>query len=218
VDGTPDTLGQGGAAYLDGGATITLDFARLADNSADDGSAVLANGSASKVIVRDALIAGNRDGQSTFDLLNDAQLQLTGSTFVDDRSSASMVHLSGSTATFDTDIVYDPGASVIGFDGVVVVETHCVLSHEDFNPSNDVRVGDPMFVGAAGGDYRLAAGSPAIDACGDPPFLAGDPDFLKAPRGVDQPDVVDNGGVFDLGAFERQLPDLVFADGFEDGP
>jgi hypothetical protein len=55
---------------------------------------------------------------------------------------------------------------------------------------------DPVFTDAAGGDYSLGAGSPAVDAGTNRAWMAGGVDAAGQPRRV-------NGRV-DLGAFERQ--------------
>ena len=65
--------------------------------------------------------------------------------------------------------------------------------------------GDPQFVDAANGDYRLASGSPCIDA-GSNSFVQGDRDLAGNPRIVN--------GTVDIGCYEWQnvpvapLPDL----------
>ncbi|MFN7941502.1 MAG: hypothetical protein U0X73_07865 [Thermoanaerobaculia bacterium] len=65
---------------------------------------------------------------------------------------------------------------------------------------------DPLFVDPGGGDYRLAAGSPAVDA-GEAVFASVGPfDLAHGPRRL--------GGEIDLGALERGG---IFADGFEVG-
>jgi hypothetical protein len=55
--------------------------------------------------------------------------------------------------------------------------------------------GDPQFVNAAGGDFRLKSTSPCINA-GDNTFVSGSADFDGVPRVV--------GGTVDMGAYEYQ--------------
>jgi hypothetical protein len=84
-------------------------------------------------------------------------------------------------------------------------------NHQVFSGSPEVSaeslIGiDPEFVDAASGDYRLAAGSPAVGA-GDAGFASVGPfDAVHGPRVV--------GAELDLGALERGA---LFADDFEHG-
>lgn len=75
--------------------------------------------------------------------------------------------------------------------------------------------GAPTFVDAAHGDYHLAPTSLGVD---DAP-AAGGGDLERKPRAVDLPDVPNQFGPMDLGAFEIQPScsnaDTVFCDGFD---
>jgi hypothetical protein len=72
---------------------------------------------------------------------------------------------------------------------------------------------DPMFADATGGDYRLSAGSPSIDAADNTAVPAGVTlDLAGSPRFADDPDTVDTGVpggdggdlIVDMGAYEFQ--------------
>ena len=68
---------------------------------------------------------------------------------------------------------------------------------------------DPMFVDPDNGDYRLAAGSPCIDAGDNTAVPAGiTTDLDGNPRFVDDPSTIDSGNgdppIVDMGAFEFQ--------------
>ena len=70
---------------------------------------------------------------------------------------------------------------------------------------------DPAFVSIGGGDYRLSAGSPCIDAANNAASPAGTfGDLLNQPRFTDDPATVDTGAgvapLCDMGCFEFQPP------------
>src|SRR5690606_35937445 len=158
------------------------------------------------------IVDANAAPSASLRIQDGAQLNLTGSTLAADASGGSILSLASASANLDSSIVYDPGATAVLLAGTPTLQPRCVLSPSDFHPAGDVRVGDPDFLDAAGGDYRLGSGSDAIDACNGAGFFANETDFAELPRGVDLPEVPDLGGAFDLGAYERQieLPDDVF--------
>ena len=88
-----------------------------------------------------------------------------------------------------------------------------MIASDDFDPSGDVRVLDPQFLDAAMHDYRLADQSLAVDAC--EPSNGYGRDYALRLRGIDQIDVADNGGPYDIGAYEMPSRDVIFADPFE---
>ncbi len=93
---------------------------------------------------------------------------------------------------------------------LVTVDHNLIDGTQDYEGATDGLDpvhGDPLFVSAAGADFHLLAGSPAIDS-GSPDLApAADFDGLPRPQGL---------GV-DIGAFELSDPAAVFADGFEAG-
>ena len=217
--GDAGTPGEGGGIFTEGG-NVSLAYARLTGNQAGQGAAAFVTGNGGGLLLRNAIVDANAAPSASLRIQDGAQLNLTGSTLAADASGGSMLSLSSASANLDSSIVYDPGATVVASTGPSTLQTRCVLSHSDFHAAGDVRVGDPDFTNAAGGDFRLGPGSDALDACDGAGFFADETDFAEMPRGVDLAEVPDLGGAFDLGAHERQpeLPDAVFGDGFEDPP
>ena len=80
----------------------------------------------------------------------------------------------------------------------------------------------PLFVNAAAGDYRLAAGSPCIDAGSTLTFTGPSMDLDGYARIVDDPDSDNTGfalanGAIDMGAYEFQPVDSCPSDVDDDG-
>lgn len=76
-------------------------------------------------------------------------------------------------------------------------------------------VGTVQFKDSGSSDYRLAeTDTIAIDVCSDSNYTPGN-DFQNRPRGVDNPNVADVLGLYDLGVFEYDDNDLIFLSTFE---
>jgi predicted outer membrane repeat protein len=113
------------------------------------------------------------------------------------------------------------GGSFLGLGGLT---GRCLMASNSTGMVESVEhftlTSDPGFVDAAAGNLRLNPDSPAVDYCDDSAYTAFWNDTDMQPRGVDLPGNPNgspgvSGGLFDLG-FDELLPDLVFADRFED--
>lgn len=113
-------------------------------------------------------------------------------------------------------IVWQPGKVTLDSQGVEEGDVRYLLASDLANIPPDATnlVADPRFVDAEGGDLHLDIASPAID------YAPGTnlPEADDQPRVLDLPDIEDEFGPQDLGAYERQeapFDDVIFADGFE---
>ncbi len=208
--------GSGGGTYLLGNANLSMAHALLAGNQAQNGGAVYAIGSGAGTYLTSAVIEHNAGAGHSFRMEAGATLNLRGVTLANDDSASGMIALSGATATLDTSIIYDTGAVIITRVPATAntVTSNCVMAHASYvSDSGAAVIGNPLFVNAVAGDYKLTAASPAIDACATSSFTSTDTDYAELPRGFDVTGVANNPGPFDLGAFERQT--VLFTDSFE---
>ena len=165
------------------------------------------------VVVYDTLIADNSadsGGDGFYCFRCNCRLR---STTVADNDGDGLYFQGDSTAFVDNCILWDNTNDlyVDGFSSATL-RYSCV---SDTDTGEGVIHSDPLFVDQAGGDYRLAAASPCIDAGdGDTAAFV---DFFGSSR-VDDPDVTDTGtgnpAYIDIGFHERAV---IFSDGFETG-
>lgn len=192
-----NTAARAGAVETYGGGNTTYTNCLFVGNSAtgsNAGGAIWIGVSSSVVTMRCCTVAGNT---STF-------------------TGAGVQTTSGGIAIISNSILWgNSGAGglvaanqVNNGGGTNSVSYSVVLG--GFSGTANLNV-DPKFTNAAGGDYSLAADSPAIDAGNNALVLAGTTtDLAGAPRFVDIADVADTGAgtapIVDRGAYERQVP------------
>ena len=200
---------------------VVLAGARLLDNR---GSSIFADtclsiecDSDSQLIIRNSLVAYHPEAPVLAQLNIGSTLEILSSTITWTGTSPdphSILQVNGAV-TIRRSIVWEPGRDLIG--GLVpfgvVADEVLVADASELGGQANILVGDPLFVAAGGGDFHLAANSPAVDVATAHPGLQWDADGY--PRQVDLPDRPNGLGAADLGAFERQLSDSIFSDGFD---
>jgi hypothetical protein len=218
IAGSPTLPGQGGGLFAAAGGRISTQIAAFRDNSASEGAAAMASGAGSSLNIASTLLTRNASAGSSAGAVlaatDTAELRILSSTLSGNPSNNSLLARSNSRVDVVASILYDFQPVIVTTGGSSnTLSTLCVFAHENFDPGGDVRVSDPGFSNATGGDYSLRLDSAAVDACNG--VDAFPRDSRNQPRGVDLLEVIDVDGVFDAGAIERQRPDAVFANGFE---
>jgi hypothetical protein len=200
---------------------VVLAGARLLDNR---GSSVFSDtclsiecNTSSQLIIRNSLVAYHPETPVLAQLTYGGTLEILSSTITGTGTSPeplSVFQTSGSIA-IRRSILWEPGRDLIG--GLapvsVIADEVLVADAGDLAAQAHILVGNPLFIAAGGGDFHLAGTSPAVDVATAHPGLQWDADGY--PRQVDLPDRPNGLDAADLGAFERQLDDTIFADAFE---
>ena len=196
---------QGSAIYTLGGSLELRSTAISGNLGSDADSAALAlNGQGEDSILENVLLAGNSDHAIRIgDLAAGGSPVLLASMTAVDHVGAAVVLADepGVSVDFDNVLLWANGLqSVDGLSGAASAVQRCSLFQ---GGQLGALAGDPLLTANPRGDYRLGAGSPAIDACGVGPVRDLDGNSRDATS--------------DIGAFEfgGALPDAIFADGFE---
>jgi len=205
--------GQGGGLFADLGGRVTFLVGELRGNGSEQGSAGMAAGNNATLTLDSVLVSGNIGDGGTLLASSAATLDLQGITLTGEPGSGPLLGIADATLNVLDSIIHQPARVAAAIAGASTISTDCVVSHENFHPGGDVRVFDPGFIDAAQGDYRLRLDSQALDACSNSTSF--NVDVRDNPRGVDLPEIPDIGGPYDAGAFETQVGDRLFADGFD---
>ncbi len=227
----PDWLGGGVLNVL---SNLTVHNGRFSDNSARQGGALDTDGGT--VALFGCAFTGNEatevGGGGVF--AESATIQVINATFTgNDGPAGDALDLLGGTATLANSIVWND--SIVLGGGATLTATYSDIQG-GFPGTGNIDQ-DPLFVDEPGGDLRLGAGSPCIDAAnngavpadtgdldGDgnvaepvPLDLEGDPRFVDDPGTVDTGNPGAGGPIVDMGAHEFQLPSPCPADLDGDG-
>lgn len=127
--------------------------------------------------------------------------------------AAPMFNVGNGLLELSRSIIWQPGRPIIG--NSLILNSGYLLVHDtsQFPPDPNIRSADPRFVDPADGNWQLKPNSPALDSA---PILETPlQDLARASRVVDLPQATNLAGPVDLGPWERQESDVLFADGFD---
>ncbi len=217
--------GLGGAFYVADGGELNLSQSYLQRNRADIGTAIFASGETVEIFIEGSVFNNNgdegSDGFSDFGVIsvfNGASVDIRHATIVDNNLTSSVFGVGltvNSSLTLFNSIVHDPGSGNLFGPDNGPLNINCLLTHEDSSFSGtQVLVDDPQFFNRLGEDFHLNPSSPAIDMCQSIPMLR-PLDIDAELRGWDDPDNNNGLGVFDAGADESYINDVIFENNFE---
>jgi hypothetical protein len=219
---------QGGGLYVEF-RSLTLGAVEVTNNTAVAGGGMFlenGGGTPNSHLVSNSLIANNQATNGSGGGIRQAQdstLTVTNATIMGNSSSGfaggGVANGANSTATFTNCIV--GGSSPDDFAGAGATIVTYSNVEDGFAGIGNIST-LPLFVDAGAGDYRLAAGSPCIDAGNTLVFTGPAMDLDGAARIVDDPATTNTGfalaaGAIDMGAYEVQAVDTCPADANGDG-
>ena len=218
---------RGGGIALSAGAGAALSHSVIRDNTSADSPAISLRGAASDLRVLGSVIARNRcsggNGLCAPIHTSGGKLRFSYTTIADNTAGASVpspIYADGAGGEPTTRVeVYSSLVSghsrLYSQNGAVATDAgDCLLISEGQVPGGFTRsdVAPIAFTDAARGDYRLRAGTAAIDFCDASRLQTEDPDIDGIVRGLESPGNANDFGAYDLGAFEFER---IFAGGFE---
>ena len=215
--------GTGGALQNDQGF-LKISSAYFEENDGRTGSVLYAFGSNSHNIFEGSVFNhNNNQGNGDNYVIRAAvssSVEISYSTFADNYIANTSVFgiTSDSTLSLYSSIVNEPEGDVLaanpGTTNIV-----CIMAHELNSFTGAIRfLGDPLFVNRTMRDYHLSRNSPAIDACNvsnstSPIAQYKDIDFEN--RGIDDLNINNIFGLYDIGADETLVVDIIFSNGFD---
>ncbi len=218
-------VGLGGAFYVADDGELNISQSYLEENRADFGTAISASGENALVTLEGVVLDDNgdegNDGFSDFSVIRadlGATVAIRHSTVVDNSVQNSIfdvgVALDSSMVLLNS-IVHDPSSGNLFGPVSGPLTISCLMAHEGSSFSgNQVVIDDPEFIDRMGGNFHLNPISPAIDMCQGVPMI--NPLDIDAElRGWDDPESNNGLGVYDAGADESYVNDVIFKNGFE---
>jgi predicted outer membrane repeat protein len=175
---------SGGAIQLQLAAELVLENTAIISNSAALGSGVMSASNGDHLEITNSLFAENT-GKALF-IANDAFLDLVQTTFAGNEWAID-IDDNGATVNAGNNIIW---GNDFGVESAIALAAGCSIAQNGVGGI----VADPLFHSTGRGDYRLQAGSPAVDACNI--GTDRDLDGVGRPQGAD----------YDMGAFELGPP------------
>ncbi len=209
----------GGAFYAQSGAELYITKTLFNRNRAD--LAVIASVWGNALLNIDSSIvafnANNGEGgfndEYLFNVFSGGLFNLSFSTIGNNFTPSAMIRNGGTRVQLIGSIIYDPDSSIYTTVTSGILNAECLVLSDDENiTGTDILLEEPSFISAVSGDFHLLPNSPAIDLCAPDTLVIQDLD-LNA-RGIDVPNMPNNEGPYDAGAYEFR-PDLIFGNGFE---
>ncbi|NOX60689.1 MAG: hypothetical protein GXP42_01875 [Chloroflexi bacterium] len=189
----PDEWG-GGGLLIGEGASPVIEDSVIVDNSVGGGAGAVRVGDASFTMMN-TLVAGNSGRPAIH--ANNASMTLINVTLADNGPHGGIL-LNQSHGTILNSILWEEeGEDIVAANGGDFTMTYSDV--EDGAPAGEGNISaDPMFVNPTQGDYRLRAGSPAIDAGTNQSAPDHDLDGLSRPFDGNG----DGDAITDMGAYE----------------
>ncbi|QKK03773.1 MAG: hypothetical protein HND55_14525 [Pseudomonadota bacterium] len=222
-----DNSADGGGAHYGGhlaaydGASVQLSRTHMGGGRAALGTALYASGLFTQLALDGSFLTGNglaspgNDENYVIGVNAGASAELKHVTVSGNQSSAAALGANGTTSelTIRNSIVWHPTLPVLAATNSPVTTFDCVVVNENGSTgAGGVEVANPAFRNTVAGDYRLGAGSPAIDFCAGSDATASDVEHHS--RGIDEPGSSNGAGLFDAGADEYLMVDALFSDRF----
>ncbi|MEZ5470953.1 MAG: hypothetical protein R3E90_04175 [Marinicella sp.] len=212
---------NGGAVYAEGGATVNIRNAWLEANSANFGSAVYLTGVDTAglidgaVLFNNDLMPGNETVKTVVTALFGAELSVLFSTIADHYVDTSVLALLQAQMDLYGTLIFQDGNLPVAahVNGIFTAECMYLYDGTELNgPDVVVGANDP-FINRSSGDLHLNANNLALDGCAPHPQSTSR-DMDNEQRGWDDP-IPDLSGLFDIGADESYLSDVIFQNNFE---